>query len=179
MGPLCRLAELRRGIEVMPPANHQPGLIPSLIDRLIDPESSGTAIMSGYSPEKMFQAVLRDLEDLLNTRRTVTKVDDHYDEVSSSIVTYGLPDISSIEAGSSFNRQEIAGAIRNVIERFEPRLQDVSVVLLNPEEDLARQAVKFRVDARLAVDPFPDIAFDTILEMGSGNYSLSPASETS
>jgi hypothetical protein len=42
-----------------------------------------------------------------------------------------------------------------------------------------RQAVKFRVDARLAVDPFPDIAFDTILEMGSGQYKVTEAASDS
>jgi type VI secretion system protein ImpF len=159
----------------MPPPQYQTGLTPSLLDRLIDPESAGTAIMTGYSTEKMYRAVLRDLEDLLNTRRTVIGLPEALDQVTTSIVVYGLPDISSVEAGSTSSRQDIAGAIRAVIERFEPRLQDVSVVLLNPEDDIKTQSVKFRVDARLAVDPYPDIAFDTILEMGSGHYVLTPA----
>src|SRR6476619_6811872 len=112
----------------MPPPQHQLGLTPSILDRLIDPESAGTAIMTGYSPEKMYRAVLRDLEDLLNTRRTAGKLSPHLDEVADSIVAYGLPDISSAEAGSTSARQDIASAIRAVIERFEPRLQDISVV---------------------------------------------------
>jgi|SoiMethySBSTD1v2_1073268.scaffolds.fasta_scaffold179218_3 type VI secretion system protein ImpF len=159
----------------MPPPQVQLGLTPSILDRLIDPESAGTAIMAGFSPEKLYRAVLRDLEDLLNTRRTAGTLPASLDEVSSSIVAYGLPDISSAEAGSTMARQDIAQAIRAVIDRFEPRLQDVSVVLLNPEDDIVRQSVKFRVDARLAVDPYPDIAFDTILEMGTGHYVVAPA----
>jgi type VI secretion system protein ImpF len=159
----------------MPPPQHQTGLTPSLLDRLIDPESAGTAIMTGYSAEKMYRAVLRDLEDLLNTRRTAVGLPEALDEVSSSIVAYGLPDISSAEAGSTSSRQDVATAIRSVIDRFEPRIQDVSVILLNPEDDITTQSVRFRVDARLAVDPYPDIAFDTILEMGSGHYVVAPA----
>src|SRR5262249_42777188 len=58
------------GAMPLPPPQPQLGLTPSILDRLIDPESAGTAIMTGYSAEKMYQAVLRDLEDLLNTRRT-------------------------------------------------------------------------------------------------------------
>ena len=162
----------------MPPTQIQAGLTPSVLDRLIDPESAGSAIMIGYSAEKMYQAVLRDLEDLLNTRRTAGKIPEAMDEVLSSIVAYGLPDISSAEAGSTSARQDIASAIRAVIDRFEPRLQDVSVFLVNPEDDIVRQSVKFRVDARLAADPFPDIAFDTILEMGTGHYLVSPAANT-
>jgi len=163
----------------MPPPVHQLGLAPSILDRLIDPESAGTAIMTGYSSEKMYRAVLRDLEDLLNTRRTAGKLPADLDEVADSIVAYGLPDISSAEAGSTSARQDIATAIRAVIERFEPRLQDVTVVLLNPEDDIVKQSVKFRVDARLAVDPYPDIAFDTILEMGTGHYVVAPSANTS
>jgi type VI secretion system protein ImpF len=162
----------------MPPPQIQTGLAPSVLDRLIDPESAGTAIMTGYSSEKMYRAVLRDLEDLLNTRRTAGTLPPSLDEVSSSIVAYGLPDITSAEAGSTMARQDIATAIRAVIDRFEPRLQDVSVVLLNPEDDIVRQSVKFRVDARLAVDPYPDIAFDTILEMGTGHYVVAPTTNT-
>jgi len=159
----------------MPPPAHQMGLTPSILDRLIDPESAGTAIMTGFSAEKLYRAVLRDLEDLLNTRRTAGNLPAALDEVSNSIVAYGLPDISSAEAGSTGARQDIASAIRAVIDRFEPRLQDVSVILVNPEDDIVRQSVKFRVDARLAVDPYPDIAFDTILEMGTGHYMVAPA----
>ena len=159
----------------MPPPQHQRGLIPSFLDRLTDPESAGTAIMSGYSIEKMYAAVLRDLEDLLNTRRTVTDIAPALVEVRDSIVAYGLPDIASVQAASTFDRNTIAGAIGSVIRRFEPRLRDVTVVLLNPEDDLVRQSVKFRVDARLDADPYPDIAFDTILEMGSGQYVVTPA----
>jgi type VI secretion system protein ImpF len=163
----------------MPPPVHQAGLTPSILDRLIDPESAGTAIMSGYSAEKMFGAVLRDLEDLLNTRRTAGIVPNHFDEVQTSIVAYGLPDLASADASSTTSRQEVAAAIKVVIERYEPRLQDIGVFLLNPEDDPVRQAVKFRVDARLAVDPFPDIAFDTILEMGSGHYKVTEAASDS
>lgn len=161
----------------MPPPIQQIGLTPSILDRLIDPESAGTKIMAGYTADKMFGAVLRDLEDLLNTRRTAGVIPDEFDEIQTSIYAYGLPDLSSADAAVTHSRSELAAAIKTVIERYEPRLQDIYVELLNPEDDPVRQAVKFRVDARLAVDPFPDIAFDTILEMGSGQYKVSESKE--
>ena len=159
----------------MPPPQIQFGLTPSILDRLIDPESAGTAIMTGYTAQKMFDAVLRDLEDLLNTRRTEGVIPKEFDEVQTSIVGYGLPDISSVHASDSGSRQSIAKAIERVIRQYEPRLQAIHVELLNPEDDPIRQSVKFRVDAQLSVDPFPDIAFDTVLEMGSGQYKVAPA----
>jgi predicted component of type VI protein secretion system len=35
--------------------------------------------------------------------------------------------------------------------------------------------IRFRVDARLSVDPSPEVAFDTILELTSGHYSVKPS----
>lgn len=151
------------------------GILPSIIDRLIDPESAGTAIMIGYDVPQMYQAVLRDLEDLLNTRQTYPDLPPSLTEARNSIMVYGLPDILSISALDSGIQRQIAGAIRQVIERFEPRLRDVKVVLVNPGENWTRQSVRFRVDARLTVDPAPDVAFDTVLEMASGQYKVSKA----
>ena len=151
------------------------GLLPSILDRLIDPESAGTAIMIGYDVPQMYRAVMRDLEELLNTRQTYRDMPQSLTEVRDSIMSYGLPDILSIEAVSTNQRAEIGQAIRDVIVRFEPRLRNVHVSMVNPGENLAKQSVRFRVDARLAVDPAPDVAFDTILEMASGHYQVTPA----
>ncbi len=159
----------------MPALDFQDGMVPSLIDRLTDPESAGTAIMSGYSHDKMYKAVLSDLDDLLNTHRSVPVVGDQFDEVQTSIVCYGLPDLSSFQLTSTATRQAVGDAILQVITRFEPRLRDVQVSVLNPGEDLTEQTLRFRVEARLNVDPSPDFAFDTILEIASGQYVVSPA----
>lgn len=153
----------------------QHGLKPSILDRLIDPESSGTAMMQGYSVRQMYTAVLRDLEDLLNVRQTYRDLPEHYAAARDSILMYGLPDLASVESGSAEARAEIGRAIREVIERFEPRLRDLNVSLLNPEEDRTAQSLRFRIDARLSVEPSPDVAFDTILEVASGHYLVTPA----
>src|SRR5262249_27140855 len=74
------------------------GLQPSLLDRLIDPESAGTAILIGYDERKMRDAVRRDLEELLNTRQTHVGLSPGYVELNRSILAYGLPDLVSLEA---------------------------------------------------------------------------------
>jgi type VI secretion system protein ImpF len=158
-----------------PPPQPKRGLQPSILDRLIDPESAGTTIMTGYTVEKTYQAVLRDLEDLLNTLHVSHDVPAEFPHTRDSIVAYGLPDLASVEAISPDQRSAIGKAIKRAIERFEPRLKAVKVTLLKNEEDLVRASVKFRIDARLTVDPAPDVAFDTILEMGSGKYLVTPA----
>lgn len=158
----------------MPPPQLKRGLQPSILDRLIDPESAGTAILTGYTVEKMYKAVLRDLEDLLNTVNAFRDVPLEFTEVRDSLVAYGLPDLASLEAISAEQRSTIGRTIRKAIERFEPRLRAVRVVLLKQADD-TRLSLRFRIDARLAVDPAPEVAFDTILEVGTGKYLVTPA----
>lgn len=155
-----------------PPQPPQRGMLPSLIDRLLDPESAGTAVMTGYSVEKMAMAVRRDLEDLLNTLHPYHTFPPEYPETRDSVVTYGLPDLASIEAISADQRAAIGGLIKRAIDRFEPRLRAVRVAVLSADPDAVRGSVKFRVTARLAVDPAPEVAFDTILNVGTGKCDV-------
>jgi type VI secretion system protein ImpF len=143
----------------------------------MDPESAGTAAMTGYTVEQMYRAVVEDLNDLLNTIHTGRDIPPDLPECRDSILAYGLPDLASVEAISADQRAAIGSAIKAAVERFEPRLSNVRVTLLQPEEDAVRRSIKFRVDARLTVDPAPAVAFDTILEMGSGTYLVTPAAE--
>ena len=100
-----------------PPQQPKRGLLPSIIDRLVDPESAGTTILTGYTVEKMYRAVLRDLEDLLNSVHTARDIPAEFPDVRDSIVGYGLPDLTSIESISAEQRATIARTIRRAIER--------------------------------------------------------------
>ena len=149
------------------------GLQPSILDRLIDPESAGTSILIGYDERKMLNAVRRDLEELLNTRQTHVGLPEAYAQIHRSIVAYGLPDLLTMEAITSKHRETIADRIRKIIEQFEPRLKDVRVSYV-PGENKTERSIRFKVDARLCVDPSPDVAFDTVLELSSGQYAIKP-----
>jgi type VI secretion system protein ImpF len=152
----------------------QHGITPSLLDRLTDPQSRGTAARPGYSVKQMIDAVHRDLEDLLNTRQTDVGLPEGLLEVRRSIYNYGLPDLNSLQAITTEQREAIGHLIEKTIALFEPRLQDVRAVLLNPEE-MRDTKLKYRIDARLSVDPAPDVAFDTVLELTTGHYTVKPS----
>lgn len=159
-----------------PPPTPKRGLAPSLIDRLIDPESAGTAILIGYGVDQMYRAVLRDLEDLLNTRQThLRELADRYPETCDSVLAFGLPDVILGVSLSADQRASIGRTIRKTIERFEPRLKDIKVALLDSDDVAAHKSLKFQVEARLNVDPSPDVTFETVLEMTSGKYVVNPA----
>jgi type VI secretion system protein ImpF len=149
----------------------QQGLMPSILDRLIDPESGGTSWHRGYDERQMAEAVERDLEDLLNTRQTHAGLPDGYGEVKRSIVAYGLPDLVSLNALTPQQRKQIGRILEEVVSKFEPRLKDVKATLITPK-DSQETTIQFKIEARLSVDPAPEVAFDTILELTTGRYSV-------
>lgn len=155
----------------MPPLGDQQTLLPSLLDRLLDPDSAGTAARPGYSFRQMSDAVRRDLEDLLNTRQSLPNDDTPFPELMTSVFGFGLPDMNSLNAISPAQREGIGRTIAAVVQRYEPRLRDVRAILVSTG-DINDRRVEFLLEARLAVDPAPEIAFDTILELTTGRYSV-------
>jgi type VI secretion system protein ImpF len=144
-------------------------LTPSLLDRLIDQETDrGSA--RGYDHRQMIDVVRRDLEDLLNTRLTNNEVPEAFVEVNRSVVTYGLPDLSSVSADTSEQRADIGRLIERIIERFEPRLRQVRARLV--EGAGGSQTVRFQIHAELNVDPAPEVGFETVLELMTGHASI-------
>jgi type VI secretion system protein ImpF len=147
------------------------GLMPSILDRLIDPESSGTVWRRGYGLEQMMDSVRRDLEELLNTRSSLYGISEDYAETMKSVANYGLPDLTSFNAVTQAQREDVGRAIELVVSRFEPRLKDVRAHLLDPGNSRDR-SVRFHIDARLSVEPAPEVAFDTVLELTTGRYTI-------
>ncbi len=150
-------------------------LMPSILDRLIDPDSGGTTYRQGYSLEQMLDAVQRDLEELLNTRQTCVDLPPEFVEVARSPVAYGLPDLTSMNAFTPQDRDNIGHVLEGIVARFEPRLKDVRAILLDSDNDKDR-SIKYRVEARLCLDPAPEVAFDTVLELTTGHYSVKSSS---
>jgi type VI secretion system protein ImpF len=155
---------------------HQ-GLMPSLLDRLIDPQADGTGWQHGYSMQQMVAAVFRDLEELLNTRQTAVGIPPELVEVRNSIVAYGMPDLTGVSAVTASQRDAIGRLLEGLIQRYEPRLRDVRAILLDPGQEI-KPTVKFRIEARMRVEPAPEVAFDTILELTTGRSTLDRTDKT-
>jgi len=143
-----------------------------VLDRLIDyePEVSREPIASRTkSLRQLKQSVRRDLEWLLNTRQIVDGLPPDLKEVNNSLAAYGLPDFSHINIENLDDQKQMQRVIERVIQIFEPRLEDV-VVTVEPARH-AERVMRFRIDARLKVEPAPEpVVFDTMLQLGSGQY---------
>jgi type VI secretion system protein ImpF len=150
----------------------------SLLDRLIDTaprEPMDPAVTRKDSVTAHRRSVLRDVEWLLNTRRTTVVVPDALPELQDSVFTYGLPDLTSIGADSPEARIGLVRRVKRVIERFEPRLKDVHVHL--EEADDSERRLHFRIEALLDMEPDAErVVFDTVMEVSNGDFSVSPSS---
>lgn len=146
---------------------------PSVLDRLL---GGGGSAGAGSDPTGtlagMRNAVLRDLEWLLNTRRIHVDIGDGRPELERSVYRYGLADVSSLARGSKQSVQELARDLADSIRQFEPRLSQVRVRVRDSGEETL-QSVHFVIEAMLDVDPEPlPVAFDTRFELGTGAFAV-------
>lgn len=118
--------------------------------------------------EELKQAVRRDIEWLLNSRKPLLDLAD-LPEARASILAYGMPDLTSFSSSPS-DRQRICAHIEAALRTFEPRLLPRSIrvePVAGREEGYAR--LKFSIHALLDVDPVREpISFDTSVETSSG-----------
>jgi type VI secretion system protein ImpF len=149
-------------------------IIPSVLDRLIDedPDRVLEAPLSrSKSIEDLKQSVKRDLEWLLNTREDAAGAPSGLKELAHSLAAYGLPDFSAFNVKSSSDHARMQRILEKAIGSFEPRLEGVIVTLV-PVHDL-EQKLRFRIDARLRVEPAPEpVTFDTVLQAVSNQYTV-------
>jgi type VI secretion system protein ImpF len=146
-----------------------------ILDRLLDfePETrSEPPISRAESLRRFRMAVKRDLEALLNTVRVSFDIPESYPELRKSLLNYGLPDVSSMSLQSPTDERRLLRGLELAIEMFEPRLSRAKVTSSETITS-SMQAVRFHVEAILLIDPAPErIAFDTVLEISKGAYSV-------
>ena len=152
----------------------------SVLDRLIDTSpdaSTEPPITRAQSVRELRDAVRRDLEWLLNTRRTIEPAPEGWTELPRSLYHYGLPDVTSLSARSTSARDWLRRQIEEAITMFEPRLSRVRVKVGTSEETGARE-LRFTIEALLLMDPSPEqVRFDTVLEVTSATFAVQGGSD--
>jgi type VI secretion system protein ImpF len=147
----------------------------SVLDRLLGIEDSlpsDDAYAWAQSVELLKQAVRRDLEWLLNTRRIAEPAPAQYEEVRKSVYHYGIPDLTSLSKDSPETRKRLLRYVEEAIQTFEPRLEDIRVSVSSVDGD-ERRELHFIIEGLLRMDPNPEqVAFDTVLEIASGEIAV-------
>jgi len=146
----------------------------SVLDRLLDddPKHSAEVPLSRPQSLRALKAGLkRDLEWLLNTRRTIDSPPDSSRETLRSVYHYGFADISSKSVLSPEDQGDLVKEMESAIALFEPRLKHVKVRMESAGG--GTQRLSFVIEGLLQVDPAPEpVRFDTVLEIGTGQYAV-------
>jgi type VI secretion system protein ImpF len=148
----------------------------SVLDRLIDKEpknrSSEAPMGRAQALRELRASLRRDLEWLLNSRRTPLEAADEHPEAQSSVYNYGLPDFTSLSVHSATDQARLCQLLESAIAIFEPRLASVKVNMV-AAGPVGSRMLRFAIEGLLRIDPAPEhISFDTTLEISSGEYAV-------
>lgn len=146
-----------------------------LLDRLIDdaPDVRQDPVMSAAEAVTVLRrSVRRDIEALLNARRRWRSWPEGYEELALSPVAYGISDFAAGAFNDPAQRDRLRLQIENMIRRFEPRLAQVRVVLLDANDTLDA-TLRLRIEALLRTEPAPEpIAFDTLVDAATAEVQV-------
>lgn len=146
-----------------------------LFDRLDDDSAAPQRTRDqarAHSLNQAMRSVTRDLQALLNTRSAVSPAAlAPYPALSSSTINYGLTDFAGMCMNSDTDRSEICKSVRLAIERHEPRLQQVTVILQAGQGAINR--VDFVITARLKHAPRSGpLSFNAVFCPSLPQYSI-------
>lgn len=146
----------------------------SLLDRLIDSDpgvSHEPVQFRLQSVREVKASVIRDLENLLNTRRPPDELPPDFRHIQDSLLVYGLKDFTALNPRSTATRQLLRTEIEKMIARFEPRLRNVAVHL---EVDAGNERIlRFRISGILMVEPLSEpVTFDTVLDVNRVQFKV-------
>jgi type VI secretion system protein ImpF len=150
-----------------------------LLDRLIDdaPDVDRDALVSlAEAVALLRRSVRRDIEALLNARRRWRSWPEGYDELALSPVGYGITDFAAGVFNDPAQRDRLRAQIEETIRRFEPRLTQVHVVLIDSDNTLD-PTLRLRIEALLRTEPAPEpITFDTLVDPATAEVQVKPNS---
>ncbi len=155
-------------------------LQPSLLDRLTDMEPDKTVETRErrvLSIRTLHQSVLRDLAWLLNTTRMFNTWEDTkpYPDVVSSVVNYGMPDISGVSI-AGLKLTDLEKSIQTAIWNFEPRLIRETVQVKATSKVMMGtnyNKIAFDIQADMWAQPYPErLYLKTELDMEGNTFRL-------
>lgn len=110
--------------------------------------------------------VLTDVTNLLNTRiisADITK----FDQLNDSLLSYGLPNLSTYEKSANQTIQYLQESIKTTLNHHEPRLQDITI----RAQLSSKNQIHFAIKATLMEKPEPiEINFDSIYNTANQTF---------
>ena len=145
----------------------------SILDRLIDeaPDRAVDPPMSLVDQVRdVREAIRRDLEALLNTRRCPTTPPTALSELKDALVSYGVDGVVSANLMTDQAKLKLAQAIERRIALFETRLSDVRVTILK-SRTMTERALRMRIQATFRLhEGMPPISFESTIDPSTQRF---------
>ncbi|MBY4611367.1 type VI secretion system baseplate subunit TssE [Rhizobium sp. 9T] len=134
-------------------------LIDQAPDRAVDPPTSFVDQV-----REVREAIRRDLEALLNTRRCPTTPPTALSELRDALVSYGVDGIVSANLMTDQAKLKLAEAIERRVALFETRLADIRVTILK-SRTMTERALRMRIQATFRLhEGMPPISFESTID---------------
>ncbi|MCW1411421.1 type VI secretion system baseplate subunit TssE [Rhizobium sp. 1AS11] len=150
----------------------------SILDRLIDeaPDRTVDPPMSFVDQVRdVREAIRRDLEALLNTRRCPATPPAALSELKDALVSYGVDGIVSANLMTDQAKLKLAQAIERRIALFETRLSDVRVTILK-SRTMTERALRMRIQATFRLhEGMPPISFESTIDPSTQRFLVEAA----
>lgn len=148
----------------------------SVLDRLVDRDPDSARDSPVTDAERLRQhrlSVLRDLSNLLNSRRAVQSLRAEHEDLSPSALDYGIDDPSSADLASARERERFRQDVEASIRLYEPRFRRVSVRVLESASTASAPTLRLRIEALLHAEPAPlSVTFDSVLDPADGSFDV-------
>lgn len=145
-------------------------LIDDAPDRDFDPPTSVTD-----QTRQMREAIRRDLESLLNTRRCPSAPPSELTELKDALVSYGVDGMVSANLVTDEAKLSLARMIERRISMFETRLSDVRVTILK-SRTMTERALRMRIQASFRLhDGMPPISFESTIDPSTQRFLVEAA----
>jgi type VI secretion system protein ImpF len=148
---------------------------PSILDRLIDrkpDETSEPQWGDSQRLEVIRAGIRRDVQDLLNSRFRCVAWPPQLEELSDSLLNYGLPDFTAAGLNLARDPDILIESVRRALNTFEPRLTEVRIRLVGDSFHVDR-TLRFRIDAVLLIENqrIP-MQLESAVEARTGQFSI-------
>ncbi len=150
-------------------------IVQSVLDRLLDDDPEQKQERPRPPAQELRElrdSVMRDVADILNTRRRWPPPDPALFELTPSLADYGIPDFTGADLSSTRALEEFREAMETALRRYEPRFKSVRVEIQSGD-DPGDRTLRFRIDALLHADPVPEsVVFDSFIDPVTGGFEV-------
>lgn len=145
----------------------------SVLDRLLDDnpdlETDPTLSLSQQVVE-MREAIRRDLESLLNTRRRPEAPPSALDELNDALVSYGVDGMLSASLVTDESKLRLARLMERRIAMFETRLSNIKVTILKARME-GERALRMRINASFRLhEGMPPVSFESRIDPSTQSF---------